>query len=115
MPAPVNLATLPSGLLCPTCRTPTIVLQTRSTAQGLRRRRECPQCHYRVSTLEMLIGTTTLFEARVTFVPASPTASGPSGTTALFEARMSPDGLVVQPVTRATRPVTPTPLDFTED
>lgn len=40
---------------CPKCDCPTAILQSRYTHHNMkRRRRECPQCKNRFSTLEML-------------------------------------------------------------
>jgi len=39
---------------CPKCDCPTAILQSRYTHHNMkRRRRECPQCKHRFSTLEM--------------------------------------------------------------
>ena len=45
---------------CPTCATPTQVVQTRQGKVGtVKRRRACPQCHTRLTTYEV-VGPITL-------------------------------------------------------
>lgn len=41
------------GLLCPKCQSPDLrTLETRPTASGVKRRRECETCEHRFTTVE---------------------------------------------------------------
>lgn len=67
-------------MTCPHCTTRlTFVIETRQAGPNLRRRRECSMCHFRWSTMEIPVGSS---------VP--------------FEARVSLDGLIIQPAGRKT-------------
>lgn len=56
-------------LNCKQCGTPTRVLETRSEQGGIARRRECLKCKARVTTLEMVKGSTELYKPRQRAAP----------------------------------------------
>ena len=41
-------------MFCPRCREKTVVINSRETINGVRRRRECPNCGYRFTTKELV-------------------------------------------------------------
>ncbi len=58
-PIPKNIAAIGRGgtnFCCPACDGPTGVVDSRGSAQTVRRRRVCRTCGYRVTTWEMSIG-----------------------------------------------------------